>query len=303
VILGSLAIDSGRTLTITKGCKVFVHGDAPVLVNGSLHVEGEKDSADRVYFRGDRLDDPYRSFPASWPGLYFSASSDDNLLTYAVISNAYQGIAAQGLSPFGPKIKMDECVIDNAYDAGIITLNSSITATNCLVSNCGKNLYLLQGGQYSFTHCTVASFSNTFILHRDPVLLVSDFVNVNNVPQVAPLSADFTNCIFWGENGTVDDEVIVARNGAAGFAVSFQADLWKIQKNDPSTVAGVTATQMINNQNPLFDSVNTLRNIYNFHLQPGSPAIDQGSAGAVSIDLDGNPRPVGPPDIGCYERQ
>jgi hypothetical protein len=42
-----------------------------------------------------------------------------------------------------------------------------------------------------------------------------------------------------------------------------------------------------------------------FHLKPGSPAIDAGNAAdAPSSDLDGDPRPVGSgPDIGAYEVQ
>src|SRR5262249_37340534 len=151
----------------------------------------------RVYFRGDRLDDPYKDFPASWPGIFFNSGSKDNVLNYAVLKNAYQAIAAQDPSPnSNAKITLNQCIIDNAYDAGIVTLNSSVSATNCLVSNCGKNVYLIMGGNYQFVHCTVASYSNSYILHKDPVLVVSNYVNVNNVPQTAALSASFQNCIF-----------------------------------------------------------------------------------------------------------
>lgn len=304
VILGSLSIDSNKTLTIEKGCRIYVHADAPILVNGTLLVNGQKDSIDRVYFRGDRLDDPYKDFPASWPGIFFNSSSKDNSLTYAVLKNAYQAIAAQDPSPnSNPKVALNECIIDNAYDAGIITLHSSVYGTNCLISNCGKNLYLLMGGDYQFIHCTVASYSNDFILHKDPVLLVSNFVNVNNSSQEEPLTALFQNCIFWGENGTVDDEVVVAKSGSMAFNVSFDHDLWKIQKTDPSSVAGVSSTQIINNLDPLFDSLNASKNFYDFHLQASSPAIDKGINTSISIDLDGNPRPIGLPDLGCYEKQ
>ena len=163
VILDSLSIDADKTLTLEKGCRIYVHANAPILVNGSLQVNGQKDSVDRVYFRGDRLDDPYKDFPASWPGIFFSSSSKDNILNYAVLKNAYQAIASQDPSVnLNPKVALNECIIDNAYDAGIVTLNSSVYATNCLVSNCGKNLYLLMGGDYQFVHCTVASYSNNY---------------------------------------------------------------------------------------------------------------------------------------------
>ena len=302
VILGSLVVDTNKTLTIDKGCRIYVHADAPLIIDGTLKVNGQKDSIDRVYFRGDRLDDPYKDFPASWPGIFFRDASKDNQLNYAIVKNAYQALAVGNPSPnASPKLILNQCIIDNAYDAGIITLNSSVQATNCLVSNCGKNLFLLQGGDYQFIHCTVASYSNSFILHKDPVLILSNYVKVNNVPDVKPLTALFRNCIFWGENGLVDDEVIADRSGNTGtFNVTFDHVLWKIV-NTPSNVL-LPLPAPINNQSPLFDSINTSKRYYDFHLQAGSPAKDKGTNTTVTIDLDGTPRPVGLPNIGCYEK-
>src|SRR5215471_148421 len=218
VILGSLHVNPGKTLTIDKGCRVYVHGDAPIIVDGTLKVTGQADSVDRVYFRGDRLDDPYKDFPASWPGIFFTTSSKDNVFNYAILKNSYQAIAAQDLASNAPtpKVTLNQCVIDNAYDAGVITVNSSVYGTNCLITNCGKNLYLLKGGDYKFTHCTVATYSNNFILHKDPVLLATNYVSVNGIPQTASLTATFTNCIIWGEGGLLEDsdEVKVLFSGA-----------------------------------------------------------------------------------------
>lgn len=92
-------INANQTLTINKGCRIYVHADAPIVVNGSLVVNGLKDTADRVYFRGDRLDEPYRDYPASWPGIFFQPGSKDNVFTYADIRNAYQAVALQDPSP------------------------------------------------------------------------------------------------------------------------------------------------------------------------------------------------------------
>lgn len=300
VILGSLIIDPNRTLTINKGCRIYVHADAPIIVNGTLLVNGLKDTADRVYFRGDRLDEPYKDFPAAWPGIFFLSSSKDNVLNFAVIKNSYQAIGIQDPSPnANPKLTLNECIIDNAYDAGVISINSSVNARNCLISNCGKNIFLVKGGDYQFTHCTVASFSNSYLFHRDPVLFVSNYVSVNNVPVSANLNALFRNCIFWGGNGTVDDEVVVAKNGNTTFNVSFDYNLWKVQ----NTPANITSTQIINNQNPLFDSLDHSHRYYDFRLKTASPAINKGTNTSVTTDLDGNPRAVGLPDLGCFEKQ
>ncbi len=297
VILGSLLIDAGKTLTINQGCKVYVHADAPVIVDGTLRVNGQKDTADRVYFQGDRLDEPYRSFPASWPGIFFRNTSRDNLLSYAVIKNAYQAIAVQDPSPnTNPKVTLQECVIDNAFDAGIIAVNSSITARNCLVSNCGKNILLVKGGNYQFTHCTVVTYANRFIDHKDPVLTVTNFAN----NATADLNASFINCIFWGENGLATDEVVVLKTGSTVFNVTFDHNLWKVQ----SVPANINPPLgMINNQPPRFDSINTSDHYYDFRLKTGSPALNTGTSAGITSDLDGKPRPVGLPDLGCFEKQ
>jgi hypothetical protein len=296
VILGSLEITANTTLTINKGCRIYVHADAPVVVNGTLRVNGLKDTIDRVYFRGDRLDDPYKDYPASWPGIYFQTAAKDNVLNFAVIKNAYQAVAVQNpAANANPKLLLNECIIDNGYDAGIISLNSSIRAQNCLISNCGKNVLLAGGGDYQFIHCTVVTYANRFIDHKDPVLTVSNFANGNT----AALTAAFRNCIFWGENGLVTDEVKVSKTGTLPFNVNFDNILWKVQ----TVPSNITSSQLINNQKPEFDSINVSSNYYNFRLNSSSPAINKGVASAVTTDLDGKPRAVGLPDLGCFEKQ
>jgi hypothetical protein len=304
VILGYLRVNENKKLTIDKGCRIYVHADAPIIIDGTLQVNGLKDTIDRVYFNGDRLDEPYKNYPASWPGIYFSATSKDNVFNYAVIKNSYQSIAVEEPSPNAPnpKVTLNECVIDNSYDAGIIASNSSITARNCLISNCGKNIVLIKGGNYSFTHCTVASYSNSYIQHKDPVLQVSNFDATNTVKV---LDATFQNCIFWGANGIIENEVVVAKaaNTTTSYTVNFSANLWKVQTPPPALT-----TNMANiTPDPLFDSINVSGQYYDFHLKTGpppSPAINTGVNTLVLIDLDGKPRPAGLlPDRGCFEKQ
>jgi hypothetical protein len=299
VILGYLYIDTSQTLTINKGSRIYMHADAPIIVDGTLIVNGEKDTVDRVIFQGDRLDVPYRDFPAAWPGIYFLGSSINSQLNYAIIKNGYQSIGvADPSTNANPKLVLNECIIDNAYDAGIIAVNSSIRAKNCLISNCGKNVYLVQGGDYQFTHCTVASIGNSYIQHKEPVLTVSN--TANNITN--RLDAIFRNCIFYGENGLVEDEVVVVKNGTAIFNVNFDHNLWKVQ----AVPQNIISTQNIN-QPPLFDSINSSRHYYDFHLQAASPAVNKGNpAAGVLIDLDGKsrPLPVGTnPDLGCFEKE
>ena len=159
VILGSLRIDTTATLIIQPGCKIYSHADAPFIVDGTLTVNGTK--ANNVIFTGDRLDEDYKDLPASWPGIYFRGNSKNNILTYAVVKNAYQAIVTEKPSVnANPKIILHQCTVDNAYDAGILSVNSSLQADNSLISNCGSNIILSYGGVYNFTHCTVAAYTD-----------------------------------------------------------------------------------------------------------------------------------------------
>lgn len=300
VILGRLTVDTSALLTITEGCRVYIHADAPFIVNGTLHINGNKSDSSRVLITGDRLDEPYRNFPGSFPGIIFTSVSKNSSINYGIIRNAYQAILVDQPAANGnPKLVLNETIIDNAYDAGIFAVNTGVKARNLLVSNCGKNLLLVSGGNYDFTHCTIASYSNSFLQHKEPVLFVANYLN-----QTAPtnvLNAVFRNCIFWGEGGAqVENEVIVSKVGSDSFNVLFDNVLWRV-KADPANA--VVRGNKITNLDPQFDSVNTTKNIYNFRLKPNSPAINNGGNFGVTLDLAGSLRPIRLPDLGAYEYQ
>ncbi|MEP7277474.1 MAG: choice-of-anchor Q domain-containing protein [Bacteroidota bacterium] len=301
VILGGLQVDTTATLTIQKGCRIYLHADAPLLVDGSLQVNGEKEDSARVYFKADRMDYPYNEYPAAWPGIYFRGTSKNNILQYAVIRNAYQGVVAQEPSlNANPKLILNECIIDNIYDAGVYGIRTSISARNCLISNCGKNVQLVYGGSYQFVHCTMPTIANNYIEHKDPVLFISNAVQVGGSIYTDKLSADFTNCIIWAVNGTAANEVVTSKQGTDLFNVNFTNCLWKV-KDNPANLS--SAVNIINNQDPVFDSIDGTKRFFNFRLKDGSPALNAGLSTATAIDLDGFPRPVGKPDLGAYEKQ
>ena len=300
IILGGLQVDTNATLIIQKGCKIYLHADAPLLVDGSLQVNGAKDDSSRVYFNGDRLDYPYNEYPAAWPGIYFRGTSKNNVLQYAVVRNAYQGLVAQQPSiNANPKLTLNQCIIDNIYDVGLYGIETSISANNCLISNCGKNVQLVLGGNYQFTHCSMPTIGNNYITHKDPVLYISNYVQSGSNVLTDNLSAVFTNCIIWADNSTADNEVVTAKQAAASFNVSFNNCLWKVK----TTPSDIIVSNIIANQNPAFDSTNAQKNFYNFRLKDGSPAINKGIVTGIATDLDGNPRAVGLPDLGAYEKQ
>jgi hypothetical protein len=299
VIIGGLLVDSNSTLSIQAGTRIYLHADAPLLVAGTLVANGTK--TDSIVFNDDRLDPDYSDLPASWPGIYFTTSSKDNFLRHAIIKNAYQGIICQGPTvDANPKLYMTQCIINNIYDAGLLAINSNISANNCLISNCGSNINITLGGIYQFIFLTVASYNNFFIAHNNPVLQVSDAALQNNTVVTAPLNAFFQNSIFWGDLGSVDNEILVSHLGSNSYSVDFDHVLFK--ETDVPTAANFTTC--IQNEDPLFDSTDVANNYYDFHFlkHPSSPAINSGASTTLPFDLDDNPRSDGIPDLGCYER-
>ncbi|MBX2921711.1 MAG: hypothetical protein KF746_05940 [Chitinophagaceae bacterium] len=295
VISGGMIVHEGASLTIEKGCRIFMHANAPFIIDGTLVVNGTK--ADSVTFLGDRLDKGYRDLPASWPGLIFRPASHSNHIKYAVIKNAYQAIVAAGSSGNAlPKLRLHECIIDNIYDIGIWGAGTSIDAVNCLVSNCGSNIIIEQGGDYNFTHCTIASYGNAFIEHKKPVIFIS---NSDEQQVDYPLNALFRNCIIWGDAGNVEDELVVSRKGNQPFDLLLDHSLYKAKNASPE----ITFLNCIANQDPAFDSIQTNRRYFDFHIgQKNSPAIGAGTSTNVTTDLDGRLR-EGAPDLGCFMRR
>ncbi|RYD74124.1 MAG: hypothetical protein EOP53_18885, partial [Sphingobacteriales bacterium] len=299
VILDFLNVAPGATLTIQPGTKIYSHANAPIIIDGTLNATGTADN--KIIFAGDRLDAPYKDYPAGWPGIIFRSGSINNHLQFAAIKNAYQAIVVdQPASNVNPKLRLEQCIIDNAFDAGIFSINSSITASNLLISNCANNIAIQGGGIYNFTHCTAASFSNNFLLHKTPALSLSNYTTVNGAPVSNSLQAAFTNCIFWGDNGFVENEIVINKEGASPFAVTINNSLYRAAV-DP---ANANFANSLKNQDPLFDSIDVSNKYYDFrHTKSAAPGINTGIATPINKDLDNNNRPVGLPDMGCYEVQ
>jgi hypothetical protein len=299
VLYGGLTIDSNATLTIQSGVHIYMHADAPIYIDGTLNITGGPTDSERVYFTGDRLDQPYATYPGSWPGIYFRAASRDNVLNYAVFQNGYHSLVTEGPSTdANPKLILNQCTINNSLSDGILSTQSSITAINCLISNCGQNIVIGLGGVYHFEYCTVATYSTILLSHQQPVLTVSNVSLDGSLSTPADLNAGFLNCIFWGSQG-ITDEAQITKQGSSVFNVLFDHSILK-QQNYPSNI---DSSFLWLNTDPQFLDTSFSANTFNFHVEASSPAIDHGSNLGVLVDLDGNPRPVNLPDVGCYERQ
>jgi hypothetical protein len=295
VILAGLQVTNTGTLTINAGAKIYCHADAPLIIDGTLICNGTK--LQPILFAGDRLDDPYNGFPASWPGIYFRSSSKDNLLQFTNVKNAYQAVVVDApAANANPKLLLKQCIIDNALDAGLLFTNTKVAAENCLVSNCGRGIDVSYGGNYSFIHCTIASYSNSYVLHKKPSIFLTD-ANGNN--QTNALNTLLQNCIVYGDAGFVQNEIQTTKVGGS-FVVNIDHCLYRAVADPTNATINVS----IKNIDPAFDSVDNSRRFYDFRITKNATAagINKGVTTSLLKDLDDKNRNVGLPDIGAYEK-
>jgi hypothetical protein len=173
--------------------------------------------------------------------------------------------------------------------------------SNSLISNSANNIMIESGGSYLFTHCTAASYSNNLMAHKTPVVSVSNVSSQAGSTLSYNLLAIFSNCIFWGETGFVNDEFVVNKQGNTPFAITLSHCLYR-ETNDP---VNTTTTAIIKNIDPLFDSIDLINRFYDFRQNNNlnAPGRDKGLTTTFLKDLDNKPRAVGLPDMGCYEKQ
>jgi serine protease len=110
--------------------------------------------------------------------------------------------------------------------------------------------------------------------------------------------------VYVGEYATLalTNTIIAGHSGAgitvtAGSTAALEATLW--HNNGANTGGeGSISTGAVNvSGDPRFVDPSA----WDYHISPGSAAVDQGVDAGVATDLDGRARPVGRPDLGAYE--
>ena len=296
VLLDTIFVDLGVTLTIEAGAQIFSAHLAGLFIGGNLVVNGTHE--ERVLFRNLRTGADFDNLPGQWTGLIFGDQSHDNLIEYADIRNAVNGIF------FGapdddeiPDLIINNCKIENMAGNitapfiagyGILAFTSDIEVNNTLINSCAtSSIGLLAGGNYNLNHCTLANFSFTAI-RNDPTAAITNFVIFGNSdPIKAALQASITNSIIWGD---MQNELLLSQinDPDIGFSVNFENNIIKTTDN-------TFASSNILNEDPLF----IFAREYNYHLDELSPAISTAAASSLLKDLEDVDRES--PDIGAYE--
>ena len=305
VILHSALIEKNTTLTIPPGCRIYMHADSRLYVRGTLRCGVGGSEKDTVIFQGNRLDRDYfgnEGYPGEWGGIYFDSSSTGNIMEWTTLKNCGNnsgGALPFAIEVFNAQLTMNHCVIQNAIGYGILSFHGNITATNCLVHDCGAQaLAIFQGGKYSFTNCSFINYFPRKVAHSDnPTVAVLNYLDRGGGHfDLGDLDARFRYCLIYG---SLDDELVcdsIGIQGGVPFSLSFDTCLIKskegiadFQVNTPGTIF---------NEDPKFVDYPK----WNFRPKEGSAVIDKGMLPmGNNRDLDGKPRSGDPIDIGCYE--
>mgnify|MGYP000855933221 FL=1 len=290
VIYGYAVVDSVGKLNIEAGTKIYVHkkGGLWIYKGGCLHVNGTQDEP--VVFQGDRLEDFFQDDYEQWDRIWINEGSQDNIINYAVIKNAFIGIQAEILDKdMGNKLILTNSIIKKSAGMGFLAKNYTVEAYNNIIANCGQHcIALTQGGTYTFIHNTIY---NAYSLgtRATPSVFFSNYYIVNNVMYLSDFHCDFINNIVWGTNKR---EFNCDYDKSALFQANISHCAFKSDTSFPTYF-----TSMLLNKDPLFEKVAD----YDFQLQAASPCKGAGKSNTgVLFDIKGNSRNA-PPSIGAYE--
>ncbi|MCX6292120.1 MAG: hypothetical protein NT126_10190 [Bacteroidetes bacterium] len=318
VVYGYALVDSGCTLTIAEGTKVYFHPHSGIIVlsNATLKVNGTQ--PDPVTFQGDRLGYNFDNEAGQWDRIWLSNLTHSNLVNgtneigsgakncsidYAVIKNGNIGLQVDTVNtPGTTSLSLNNTIVKNMAGVALLAQGSSVKANNCIFANSGQYLAaLLYGGNHRFLHCTFANYWSGGN-RQTPSILINNYYN-NGIRKID--SAYFGNCIVYG---AADNEIGLDSTSSgtlADYNYRFDHCLLKVDNTIP-TGSTLRFNSVITGYSPLFKDISN--NIY--EIDSTSMAVD---AGAISItnlspvlnfDLKGNARPQGiNPDLGAYERR
>ncbi|MCO5229882.1 MAG: hypothetical protein M9958_01870 [Chitinophagales bacterium] len=307
VILNSIEVLKGHTLTIQEGVTVYFGGNSAMYVNGTLNINGGVDSVDWVTFRGYRLDKQvtgvaYDQLPGQWTGVFLMRESGVHNINHLKMRGSQFGLnvgntTLEGLNTVAienaPTLKISNSEIYNSSSYGLFGFLGKIEATNVLIHDVGKNAFAATlGGIYSLTHCTFYLRSSNYFDHKEPAVYASDYhvYNSQRPALLAQLDLKVTNTII---DGTAEEEIIfdISTNGQMKSRIENSA--LRTREGLPNDV--ISLNNLINEK---IDLENTAQS--NFHLKEGSILIDRGKNMGVLFDIEGKARDE-KPDIGAYE--
>jgi hypothetical protein len=309
VLYGVLVVDSCE-LVLPPGTEIYVHGGVAInelgvfndglfifLENGILKSRGTLEEP--VLFKTDRLEEEFNEVQGQWTGILLRQGSKGNELIHTIVKNSIVGLSVDSAAT----ARIISSTFAFTSGSGLTASQANIYAENSLFyQNGGAGLSLNFGGSYNFNYCTIANYNN-----QDPALTANNLkcYDENCVEnKVLPLSANFTNCIFTGND---QDEISLfdATDGSdpAFFNYSFKNCVVTVDElidpeQFPNFFNNCENCLNVTRNDTLF--LNLDENIYS--LDTMSVALEQAiPIQFITDDILGVMRDQNTPDIGCYE--
>ena len=248
IIYGYAAVSEGKELRMNAGTRVNFHKDSGILItkDASLKINGELSSDQKlmeneVIFEGDRLEPGFKNLPGQWGTIWLSKGSIDNVINYLTIKNATIGLLVEGDKTVpSPTLIIKNTQIYNSASVNLWAKTATIIGENCVFGGAANSsLYCNLGGDYSFTHTTIANYW-VHGFRTGPALKIDNYTN-DTVSDL--IKADFNNCII---DGNMTSELSLLTNGDDQFNYSFSNCLIKYKNGSAGT-----------EQNPLYDFEST----------------------------------------------
>lgn len=300
IIYDSLTVKEGARLTLAAGTRLYFHGKAGLKVHGQLVAEGTLSAP--VTLRGDRTDRlfpylPYDRLPGQWGGVRIYTSSYENQLTYVDIHGASYGIRCDSSAIDRKKLTMLHSVIHQVSGDALSLTACQATVANSELSNAGGSCVNLVGGDYEFTHCTLANYFN-WSMRKGVALTIKN----EQYKTLYPITmAAFRNCLIAGSS---NDEISgeSSDDDAIPFNYYFSHSLINSVEEINDKIINV-----IWKKDDFFQLMDKQEQRYDFRLDKSSKAINIGKpedAQNYPLDRWGMPRLSDEaPDAGCYEWQ
>lgn len=318
VIYGQILIDS-CTLEVAAGTRIYVHGGIAqndlfgtfndgiiyTLANGQIHLNGTPE--DSIVVQGDRLETGFAEEPGQWQGIIIGRGSKGNTMKYTSVKNSIFGVYVDSLG----QLSAENSRFYNTNSSGIIGFHSSIDLKNCLVyNNFANSVQLVNGGDYNFDYCTVASYGVDASAISLSNFFCYDSPFVCQVRNEYRIRANFRNCIFFG---TSRDELQLSDISGGSVPQLFQVQLEncivkvdQLLEQQDGLYANFLDSEACKNcinaerTDPLFADPNA--DVYLLDTL----SVAEGMARPlpnITDDLAGNERDPIAPDIGCFEYQ
>ncbi|TXK51306.1 hypothetical protein FVR03_03600 [Pontibacter qinzhouensis] len=289
VLLDTILVSAGTTLTIEKGSQIFATPGAVLLVNGTLLVEGTAE--ERVVFSGYRREQSYQQAPGQWQGIQILTQSENNRIRFADIRNTTWGLRIGNPGKGGTLV--EGCAIQYAFQDGIIGFTSDIRVVNTLIYNCGRYGFSgLGGGNYDVIYSTIVNYNNP-MQRESPAFVVADYIPGTDIRNMT-VNLRLINSIVYSDGFNFKDELLLESDGgtiAAEVANNvLRTDLYK---------------ELLNQDNNILNQAPKFKSISNQDFSLDTLSVANGAAKPlldVRRDIKGQSRSSTTPDIGAFER-